>query len=264
MADYVMLRKGRNALSTVIHVVLNVALAVTSTALTVVSGNWIFGVLLVLLSKWRVVAVRPRYWWLNIKANLVDYIVGISLVLLVYLAGTTSLNIWHVILTVIYAVWLVFIKPRSTERANELQSMCAVFFGSFATALITDGLNNPLPATLLTFVIGYGASRHILMQGEDHDYALSTFIFGLLFMELTWVLYHWTIIYPLNIGATSLVVPQLPIAISVLFFVFMRGYKSAVRHDGKIRTDDIFLPALFSVLLMVVMIFFFSTAKFNI
>lgn len=264
MADYVMLRKGRNALSTVIHVVLNVALAVTSTALTVVSGNWIFGVLLVLLSKWRVVAVRPRYWWLNIKANLVDYIVGISLVLLVYLAGTTSLNIWHIILTVIYAVWLVFIKPRSTERANELQSMCAVFFGGFATALITDGLNDPLLATLLTFVIGYGASRHILMQGEDHDYALSTFIFGLLFMEMTWVLYHWTIIYPLSIGATSLVVPQLPIAISVLFFVFMRGYKSAVRHDGKIRTDDIFLPALFSVLLMVVMIFFFSTAKFNI
>ena len=52
--------------------------------------------------------------------------------------------------------------------------------------------------------------------------------------------------------------------IGFLFFVFMRGYKSAVRHDGKIRTDDIFLPALFSVLLMVVMIFFFSTAKFNI
>ena len=79
MADYIALRKGRNALSTITHVALNIALAVISTALTVISGNWIFAVLLVLLSKWRVVAVRPRYWWVNIKANLVDFTVGISL-----------------------------------------------------------------------------------------------------------------------------------------------------------------------------------------
>ena len=264
MADYIMLRRGRNALSTVTHVILNVALAVASTALTVISGSWLLGVVLVLLSKWRVVAVRPRYWWLNIKANLVDYIVGISLVLLVYIAGTTALNIWHIIITVIYAVWLVFLKPRSTERANEWQSLFAVFFGSFAVAIIADGLNNPLLSTILLFIIGYGASRHILMQGEDHDYTLSTFIFGLLFAELAWILYHWTITYALTIGSISLVVPQLPIATTAIFFVFMRGYKSAVRHDGTIRMDDIMLPLIFSALLLLVMIFFFSTAKFYV
>ena len=264
MADYVLLRKGRNALSTVMHIILNVALAVGSTALTVISGNWILGVLLVLLSKWRVVAVRPRYWWLNIKANLVDYIVGISLVLMVYIADTSTLNAWHIILTAIYIVWLIFIKPRSTEKANELQSLFAVFFGTFAAAIITDGINNPLLLTVICFIIGYGASRHILMQGEDHDYMLSTFVFGLVFTEMGWLLYYWTIIYPLKLGSITFVIPQLPIAITTMFFVFMRGYKSAVRHDGKIRVDDIFMPVIFSVLLMLVMVFFFSAAKFNI
>ena len=264
MADYVMLRKGRNVLSAIVHAILNVALAVTSTAVTVISGSWILGVLLVLLSKWRVVAVRPRYWWLNIKANLVDYIVGISMVLLVYIAGTSMLNAWHIVLTIIYVIWLVIIKPRSSEKANELQSIFAVFFGTFATAIMADSLNDPLVSTILCFIIGYGASRHILMQGEDHDYTLSTFIFGLLFAEIAWVLYHWTITYSLNLGSINFIIPQLPIAVSLLFFVFMRGYKSAVRHDGKIRTDDILLPIIFSALLMFVMVFFFSTAKFYI
>ena len=117
MADYIMLRKGRNALSSVVHACLNVALAILCTALTVISGNWIFGVLLVLLSKWRVVAVRPRYWILNIKSNLVDLVVGISIVMLVYMAGTDGLNAWHIILTVIYIIWLGGIKPRSETIA---------------------------------------------------------------------------------------------------------------------------------------------------
>ena len=38
MADFIALRKGRNALSTVLHIFLNIALAVISTALTVISG----------------------------------------------------------------------------------------------------------------------------------------------------------------------------------------------------------------------------------
>ncbi len=263
MADYIMLRKGRNALSTAVHVILNIALAVVSTALTVISGNWIFGVLLVLLSKWRVVAVRPRYWILNIKSNLVDFTVGVSLALLVYMAGTDGLNAWHIILTVIYIIWLIGVKPRSETIMTEIQSLCAVFFGTFATTLITTN-NDPLMGVLICFVIGYGASRHVLMQGEEHDYTLTTFIFGIMMAELYWIFYHWSIVYTIqSIGAT-ISVPQLPIAATTMFFVFARGYKSAVRHDGFIRSEDIRLPVIFSVLLMVVMIFFFSGANFNI
>lgn len=261
MADYIALRKGRNALSTVLHIILNIALAVFSTALTVISGNWVFGVLLVLLSKWRIVAVRPRYWWTNLKANLVDLTVGISLALLVYIAGK-DFNIWHVILTAVYAIWLVGIKPRSETIMTELQAMFAIFFGTFATTLICSQFD-PIVGVALSFVIGYGASRHVLMQSDDRDFNLMTFICGILLAEMSWIFYHWSIVYSFS-EATTLVVPQLPIAASILFFLFARGYKSALLHDGKIRADDIVVPALFSVLIMFVMIFFFSVASFNV
>ena len=267
MADFIALRKGRNALSTVLHISLNIALAVISTALTVISGNWIFGVLLVLLSKWRVIAVRPRYWWVNIKANLVDYTVGISLAILVFMAGKETWNIWHSFLTVIYAAWLVFIKPRSEAIMTEIQAMCAIFFGTFASALVTSQLD-PMIGAFICFVIGYGASRHVLIQSDDHDFTLTTFICGLMVAELSWIFYHWSIVYSFGNGNSYneaiFAIPQLPIAASVLFYMFARGYKSALRHDGKIRADDIVAPAIFSVLVMFVMVFFYSLASFNV
>lgn len=263
MADFIMLRKGRNALSSATHVILNIALAVISTALTVISGYWIFGVLLVLLSKWRIVAVRPRYWWVNLKANLVDLTVGISLALLVYIAGTDNgLNIWHILLTIIYAAWLVIIKPRSDSVWTEVQALFAIFFGTFVTAIMTAQLD-PIFGVIISFIIGYGASRHVLMQGDDRDFTLVTFICGLLMSEMSWIFYHWCIVYRLS-EDTTFVIPQLPIAASVIFFMIARGYKSALHHDGKIRATDIIAPALFSAIVLFVMIFFFSEASFDI
>lgn len=265
MADYVAFRKGRNALSNITHIFLNIALAVMSTALTVISNSCIFGILLVLLSKWRVIAVRPRYWWLNIKANLVDFTVGISLVLLVYMANSKigdGLNAWHIILTVIYAVWLVAIKPRSEAVMTEIQAVSAIFLGTYATSIMAADLN-PIISVVICFVIGYGATRHVLVQSDDHDFSMITFICGLMLAELAWIFYHWVIVY--RFGETHVImIPQLPIIASVLFFMMARGYKSAIRHDGKIRADDIVVPAIFSVLVMVAMVFFFSAASFNV
>lgn len=270
MADYVALRRGRNALSTAIHIILNVSLAVATTTLTAISANWVLAVLLVVLSKWRVVAVRPRYWWLNIKANLVDFIVGVSLVLLVYLANPAGgfPNFWQIVLTIIYIIWLIGIKPRSTAKATELQALFAVFFGTFVVSLITS-LIDPVVGVIVSFIIGYGATRHVLMQGDDHDFTITTFIFGLMMSELYWIFYHWTIAYQLIQSAdngfiTSFDIPQFPIVATIMLFVFSRGYKSAVHHDGKIRLDDILAPAIFSALIMVLMVFFYSVPNFNI
>ncbi len=270
MADYVMLRRGRNALSTAIHVALNIGLAVVSTALSVVSANWVFAVLLVLLSKWRVVAVRPRYWWLNLKANLVDLVVGISMVLLVYLANPNGVspNFWQILLTIVYAFWLVAVKPLSSTKATEIQALFAIFFGTFALSLITAQLN-PLIGVIVSFAIGYGATRHVLIQSDDHDFTLTTFTFGLMLAELYWIFYHWTIAYQLGRGldssfVTSFAIPQFPIVAAIMLFVFARGYKSAIRHDGKIRVDDILAPIIFSASVMVLMIFIYSVPNFNI
>ncbi len=42
----------------------------------------------VLLSKWRMLAVRPRFWPANVRANAVDILVGLSIV--VFMSHTSS------------------------------------------------------------------------------------------------------------------------------------------------------------------------------
>ena len=82
MADYVLIRKSRNMLSSFLHVFLNLVLAIGSIYITFKTTSVVLGLVLVLLSKWRMFAVRPRYWVLNLKSNLVDLIVGCSFVVI--------------------------------------------------------------------------------------------------------------------------------------------------------------------------------------
>src|SRR5271165_5298167 len=66
---------------------------------------------LILLSKWRIFAVRPRYWLANIRSNGVDIIVGISL--LIFMTHTNS-SYWQLLWVAVYIIWLTVIKPGST------------------------------------------------------------------------------------------------------------------------------------------------------
>src|ERR1700729_3396252 len=45
----------------------------------------------ILLSKWRMFAVRPRFWASNIRANSIDIIVGLSVVLFMAHAASSPL-----------------------------------------------------------------------------------------------------------------------------------------------------------------------------
>ena len=48
-----------------------------------VLSKFTFGaIMIVLLAKWRMFAVKPRYWVTNLKSNLVDIFVGVSVVAL--------------------------------------------------------------------------------------------------------------------------------------------------------------------------------------
>ena len=117
-SDYIFIRKSRNALSTALHIAMNILLGVGSIVVTIVSGSWIIGFILVLLSKWRMFAVRPHYLWLNIKSNLVDLIVGFSFVLLAFFSGTTILPV-HYILAAAYVLWLILVKPRTAAFRSQ-------------------------------------------------------------------------------------------------------------------------------------------------
>jgi hypothetical protein len=258
MIDFVSVRRGRNVLSGVVHVGLNVLLAVGSTWVTMVSGWWGLGVALVFISKWRIFAVRPRYWWINVKANLVDIVVGVSFVLLVYFAGT-EMTVAQVVITILYIGWLVGVKPRSSEVMTEAQALLAVLLGISAACLMAVNFD-PVVMVVAAFVIGYGASRHVLTQSEDHDFTMVTFVFGMVMAELSWVMYHWLIVYSFD----AVVVPQMAVIDAVAFFVFMKGYKSLVRYDGRVKARDVVVPAIFSGLIILIMVIWFSKPIFDV
>ena len=260
MADYILIRKSRNILSSVLHVVLNILLGCGSIAVTVVSGSWILGVILVAISKWRVFAVRPYYWLTNIKSSLVDIIVGVSFVLIAYCSGTTVLPI-HIILAVLYTLWLIVLKPRSSETAAEMQSIAAVFLGTTAAVLIAASLNS-LVIVIASFIIGYAASRHVLVQSDDNDFALVTRICGLVSAEIAWLCHSWLIVY--SFGNTGIIIPQLSIVLAAFSFVFGRIYKSIIKHDGKLKMDEIVVPVVFGLGVIVMLMVWFSKPIFDV
>lgn len=262
MADYILIRKGRNALSLVIYIILNILLGLGSIALTLITKSWVPGIILVLLSKWRIFAVRPYYWLLNIKSNLVDLIVGSSFVLLAFAVGVNEVLLVHWLLGIGYAIWLTLIKPRTSPIANEIQALIAVFLGTSATVMLGAGYNS-IWLVLPTFVIGYGASRHVLVQSsEDHDFTLITFVCGLVASEIAWLCHSWMIIY--TFGNTGIVLPQLAIILTVIGFLFGRVHRSILKRDGKFKFADVAIPTVFSFLILAIMIIWFSKPVFDI
>src|SRR5688572_12568793 len=63
--------------------------------------------LVVILSKWRMFAVRPRHWLAHIRVNAVDITVGLSLIS--FIAQSPS-QAWQVVWALAYGVWLILIK----------------------------------------------------------------------------------------------------------------------------------------------------------
>ncbi len=260
MADYVLARKSRNAASNLVHVFLNILLGVGAVLVTVLSGSPVLGILLVLLSKWRVFAVRSRYLWLNIKSNLVDIIVGISIVLLAYYAGVAFLVV-DFVLMIIYCVWLLFIKPLSSEAATLTQSLFAVFLGISATTIASANLD-AIVAVLLAFLIGYAASRHVLAQSEDKDFTLTTLVCGLVFAEIAWLCYNWSIIY--TFGSTGIRIPQSAIILTIFAFVYNYARQAMIKYQDDFRFKHIVGPVVFGAILVGVIVICFSNPIFNI
>ena len=260
MADYILARKSRNIASSMVHVFLNILLGVGAVLITVLSASPVLGLLLVLVSKWRVFAVRGRYLWLNIKSNLVDLIVGISVVLLAYYAGPEFLLV-DFLLAGFYCVWLLFIKPMSSERAALVQSLIAVFLGMSAAAIMAANLDT-IVLVLMAFLVGYAASRHVLVQSSDKDFTLTTLVCGLVFSEIAWLCQTWSIVY--TFGNTGIRIPQIAIILTIFAFVYNYARQAMIRYQEDFRFKHILGPVVFGVVLVGIIVLWFSNPIFNI
>lgn len=245
--------RRRAFLSEVAYVILNIALAVMLLILVLVVNVPWPALGLVLLSKWRIFAVRSRYWAANIRANMVDVIVGISMVVFLYsAAGDLPTQIG---LTSLYVAWLLFLKPRSKRAYVAAQAMVGLVFGIGAVVQLSPNLPASI-VVVLSWLVGYAASRHILsIQHESHINFLSL-LWGFVVAEIMWLAYHWTIGYQVG---NSLQLSQVVIIIAALSFLAERIYVSYHKH-GQVNSGDVMMPALMTVSAIGVVLFVFGGA----
>ena len=245
--------RKRSFLSEAAYVILNIILAVALLVLVLVVNVPWPALGLVLLSKWRVFAVRTRYWVANIRANMVDVIVGISMVIFLYSAEGDLPT--QLALTALYVAWLLFLKPRSKRAYIASQAAVGLIFGIAAVVQISPGL--PASAVvILSWIVAYSAARHVLsVQHETHINFLSL-LWGFVVAEIMWLSYHWTIGYTIG---NSLMLSQVVIVIGVLSFLAERIYISYHRN-GQVVAGDIMMPTLLSLSVIGVLLFVFGNA----
>lgn len=247
--------RRRSLFSEVAYYVLNLCLVALILVIAITVNSSIPALLLVLLSKWRVLAVRPRYWWVNIQANLVDLTVGVSIVLLMYIPGASLTA--QVMLAAIYALWLLVIKPMSGQWRAAFQAFVAILLGTMA--LYSVAYAWPAAVTVIgMWLIGYSAARHVLYRYEEDQITFLSLIWGFVFAELGWITYHWAFGYSL-FESTVFKVPQVTLIALALSFVADVIYRSYVRNRTVVLAD-IFLPTLLSAVFVLVIVAFFSSA----
>ena len=148
-------------------------------------------IIMILLSKWRMFAVRPRYWLANIRANSVDIIVGISI--LIFMLQTTSASL-QLALAILYGAWLFLIKPQTSSLMVSVQAGIGQFLGLMA--LFLSWTAAPLYVLVLAAgVICYLAARHYFDSFDEPYSKFLSYLWGYFGAALTWVLGHWLLFY---------------------------------------------------------------------
>lgn len=182
--------KPARGFSHAIHVGLLVLLPML--AYILVRINFVsIAILLVLLSKWRIFSVRPRYWMANISANGVDIVVGISSIIFM---SNTSVTWWQLFWATLYGGWLVWLKPKSDVFSVSAQAMIGQLMG-LAVLYLKFGDVSLAAIVAGTWVVTYLAARHFLSSFEEPHYALLAHVWGFFSACLSFVLGHWLLFY---------------------------------------------------------------------
>lgn len=241
--------KRRSLISELIYIVLNVAFAIALLFIVLAFESPLLAFSLVLLSKWRILAVRPRYWFANVQTNLVDIIVSLSIVVLLYSAsGALAVQI---LLTALYIGWLLFVKPRSKRVYVAAQAGAAIFLGT--TALMIESHDWIATVVVLAmWLIGYSAARHVLSSYDEAHNSFYSLAWGFVFAEIGWLAYHFTFAHTIP-GAGDIKLAQVALIALAMSFVAERTYSSYARH-GSVRMADVKLPALLSTSIIVILL----------
>ncbi|MDB5181496.1 MAG: rane protein of unknown function [Candidatus Saccharibacteria bacterium] len=192
--------KPASGFSYLLHIAYRIALPIAIYTLVRLDiGLWL-PILVIMLSKWRIFAVRPRFWPANLRANSVDIMVGISLV--VFMSNSDSVQ-GQVFWAAMYGVWLLFIKPRSTIFFVSLQSGIGQLCALMALYLVRPD-SSLYELVLLTGLICYLSARHFFDSFNEPYAKMLAYIWAYFGAALIWVLGHMLIVYPKPDGLVAM------------------------------------------------------------
>mgnify|MGYP006053832381 CR=1 FL=1 len=230
----------------ILHIAVNVVFVAVIYAMVEYWSLAPLAVVLVILSKWRVLAVQPRFWLPNVKANLVDVIVGVSSVALTYQASHMWLSI---IWMALYAGWLLFLKPQSEDLWVGLQAFWAQFLGVLAIFMISTLVHQPLVVCALVWLIAWSAARHFFSNYEEPHYRSLGLIWGFLMTQLVWIALHWTqyyIIFNMKFALIAIIIAITSASTGSVY----HAYKKQTLQKSILIENGLFAGALLIVILL--------------
>lgn len=170
------LKKINDLAGIVFHAVLSLVLPVLLFILTNNFNLYLVAFALVVVSKWRVFMVSPRFWIDNIKANGVDFVFGFSVVAIIYLVGrggvvtgaptASTIFFWRLVIMAIYALWLIVVKHLSHKLGVLVQALCSLGLGLIASFWLLVILSQPIVGLMVVLVVS-SCSYHIRLSYQD-------------------------------------------------------------------------------------------------
>lgn len=197
-------------------------------------------IVLVFLSKWRIFAVQPRFWLPNMRANMVDLIVGISTVILMFQAPHPWLAVMWAVL---YLAWLLFLKPQSLELWVGLQAFWAQFLGIVAVFTVATFVDIPFIVCALVWLVAWAAARHFFTNYEEPHYRTLGLTWGFLMSQLAWVSLHWIQYYQIFNVKIALIAVIISVLSAGLGSVY-HSYKTDTLHKGVLLENGLFTGSL--------------------
>jgi hypothetical protein len=258
MSEIIRTTKKKDIFTSLLHIVFNALMAGGSLAFVLLFPDSPWAAIgLVVVSKFRVFAVKPRFWGQNILSNLTDFIFCSGIVLIIWglgANGDSSVLIYQLVLTVLYAGWLIFLKPLAKPLAVLVQAGLSQFVGLVALFSVADFLPVPI-IVLICFGIGFAVARHVLMLHKERQYTLLALVWGFMLAQLGFLGYHWSLTY--NFGPL-IHIPEIAVVAAIIAFVIERYYNSYCENNGQIKQEEVLLPTLFGSIALLITLVFFS------
>lgn len=180
----------RSTLAAFVHFLLVASLPVAAYVLVVLDFAWV-AILLILLGKWRMFAVKMRHWPANVRANAVDIFVGISFVIFMVSAGAQSMQLlW----TALYIGWLLYIKPKSSQIWVGIQAMVSQTLALVALFLFWADAS-AFTLVILTWGVSYLCARHFLTAFDEAMSRATAYAWAFFAASIAWLSSHWLIFY---------------------------------------------------------------------